>query len=97
VANHQVDHLVSTGNLAEAATSGTAALRRVEELGYGLAFDAMVLAFNVCEALVGLGFTAKQADEATSAVAADTDDPAVVNGDVGLLLRRALALLGRNR
>jgi Holliday junction DNA helicase RuvA len=52
---------------------------------------------KLSEALVGLGFTAKQADEATSAVAADTDDPAVVNGDVGLLLRRALALLGRNR
>ena len=33
----------------------------------------------------------------TSAVAADTDDPAVADGDVGVLLRRALALLGRNR
>ena len=52
---------------------------------------------KLSEALVGLGFTAKQADEATSAVAADTDDPAVADGDVGVLLRRALALLGRNR
>jgi holliday junction DNA helicase RuvA len=52
---------------------------------------------KLSDALVGLGFTTKQADEATSAVAADTDDPAVADGDVGVLLRRALALLGRNR
>ena len=52
---------------------------------------------KLSDALVGLGFTAKQADDATSAVAADTDDQAVVDGDVGVLLRRALALLGRNR
>ena len=38
---------------------------------------------KLSDALVGLGFTAKQADDATSAVAADTDDPAVVDGDVG--------------
>ena len=31
------------------------------------------------------------------AVAADADDPAVADGDVGVLLRRALALLGRTR
>jgi holliday junction DNA helicase RuvA len=52
---------------------------------------------KLADALVGLGFTTKQADEATSAVAADADDPAVADGDVGVLLRRALALLGRNR
>ena len=52
---------------------------------------------KLSDALVGLGFTTKQADEATSAVAADADDPAVADGDVGVLLRRALALLGRNR
>ena len=52
---------------------------------------------KLSDALVGLGFTTKQADDATSAVAADTDDQAVVDGDVGVLLRRALALLGRNR
>lgn len=52
---------------------------------------------KLADALIGLGFTAKQAEDATSAVAADTDDPAVASGDVGVLLRRALALLGRNR
>ena len=52
---------------------------------------------KLSDALIGLGFTAKQAEEATSAVAADAEDPAVADGDVGVLLRRALALLGRNR
>jgi len=52
---------------------------------------------QISEALVGLGFTAKQADDATATVAADADDPAVLDGDVGVLLRRALGLLGRNR
>ena len=38
---------------------------------------------QLSDALVGLGFTAKQADDAAGAVAADTDDPAVADGDVG--------------
>jgi holliday junction DNA helicase RuvA len=52
---------------------------------------------KLSEALVGLGFTVKQADDAMATLASDGDDPAVVNGDVGLLLRRALGLLGRHR
>jgi Holliday junction DNA helicase RuvA len=52
---------------------------------------------KLTDALVGLGFTTKQADDATNAVAEDAADPAVVDGDVGVLLRRALALLGRHR
>jgi len=52
---------------------------------------------KLIEALIGLGFTAKQAEDATAAVAQDTEDPAVSEGDVGVLLRRALSLLGRNR
>jgi Holliday junction DNA helicase RuvA len=54
---------------------------------------------QVTDALVGLGFSAKQADDAVDAVAAVAadEDPAVTNGDVGVLLRRSLALLGRNR
>ncbi|MGS0688462.1 Holliday junction branch migration protein RuvA [Nakamurella sp. GG22] len=52
---------------------------------------------KLVEALVGLGFTAKQAEDATGAVAEDAEDPAVSEGDVGVLLRRALALLGRTR
>jgi Holliday junction DNA helicase RuvA len=52
---------------------------------------------KLSEALVGLGFTVKQADDAMATLASDADDPAVVSGDVGLLLRRALGLLGRHR
>lgn len=51
---------------------------------------------QVIDALVGLGFTAKQADDAVEAVAG-TDEPATAAGDVGVLLRRSLALLGRNK
>jgi len=52
---------------------------------------------KLSEALVGLGFTVKQADDAITTLASDADDPAVAGGDVGLLLRRALGLLGRHR
>ena len=77
-------------------TAGTAAA----SAGTGTAPGApagLVWQSQISEALVGLGFTAKQADDATAAVAADADDPAVADGDVGVLLRRALGLLGRNR
>jgi len=52
---------------------------------------------KLSEALVGLGFTLKQADDAMVTLASEKEDPAVVDGDVGLLLRRALGLLGRRR
>ncbi len=52
---------------------------------------------KLADALIGLGFTTKQADDAIDAVARDAADPAVADGDVGVLLRRALGLLGRNR
>ena len=52
---------------------------------------------KLSDALVGLGFTVKQADDAIATLATDTEDPAVADGDVGLLLRRALGLLGRHR
>lgn len=52
---------------------------------------------RLVEALAGLGFTSKQAGDAVAAVASDAADPAVAAGDVGVLLRRALALLGRSR
>ena len=51
---------------------------------------------QVTDALLGLGFTVKQADDAVAAVVA-ADDAAVSTGDVAVLLRRALALLGRNK
>ena len=51
---------------------------------------------QVTEALIGLGFTVRQADDAVAAVVA-TDDDAVAAGDVGVLLRRSLALLGRTK
>ncbi len=52
---------------------------------------------RLVEALAGLGFTTKQATDAVAAVAADEQDPAVAAGDVGVLLRRALSVLGRSR
>ena len=52
---------------------------------------------KLSDALVGLGFTVKQADDAITILASDTEDEAVLSGDVGLLLRRALGLLGRHR
>ncbi len=52
---------------------------------------------RLIEALSGLGFTSKQAAEAVAGVTADASDDAVAAGDVGVLLRRALAVLGRNR
>ena len=74
------------------ALGGSPAATAVGGAGGGLPWrDKLV------EALVGLGFTAKQAEDATAAVAEDGDDPAVSDGDVGVLLRRALALLGRTR
>jgi Holliday junction DNA helicase RuvA len=50
----------------------------------------------VTEALIGLGFTVRQADDAVAGVVA-TDDAAIAAGDVGVLLRRSLALLGRTK
>ena len=52
---------------------------------------------KLSDALVGLGFTGKQADDAMDTLASDPQDPAVAGGDVSLLLRRALGLLGRHR
>ena len=52
---------------------------------------------KLSDALVGLGFTGKQADDVMTTLASDADDPAVADGDVGVLLRRALGLLGRHR
>lgn len=52
---------------------------------------------QLLDALGGLGFAVKQATDAVDQVAAETDDPAVAGGDVAVLLRRALAVLGRSR
>jgi Holliday junction DNA helicase RuvA len=52
---------------------------------------------QLTDALTGLGFTPKQAQDATDAVAADADDPVVAGGQVSVLLRRALGLLGQHR
>ncbi len=63
----------------------------------GAAGGGQSWADRLADALVGLGFTAKQAADAVAEVRADADDPAVLGGDVGVLLRRCLALLGRSR
>jgi Holliday junction DNA helicase RuvA len=52
---------------------------------------------RLVEALGGLGFTARQAAVAVAAVTAEAGDGAVASGDEGVLLRRALALLGKRR
>lgn len=52
---------------------------------------------KLTEALIGLGWSAKQAGDVVESVGSQAQDPAVVNGDVGVLLRRALGLLGRSR
>lgn len=49
---------------------------------------------QLTDALAGLGFTTRQASDAVARVTADAQDAAVAAGDVGVLLRRALALLG---
>ncbi|GAA2013461.1 Holliday junction branch migration protein RuvA [Nakamurella flavida] len=76
------------GGTAVAAPAGVAPLTGGSVLAWR---DQLV------DALVGLGFTAKQAEDATATVAGETEDPAVRDGDVGVLLRRALGLLGRSR
>jgi Holliday junction DNA helicase RuvA len=50
---------------------------------------------TLCSALVGLGWTAAQADEVVTRLAAD--HPAATEADVPALLREALAQLGRSR
>ncbi len=65
--------------------------------GVGAGGSRPTWAPKLSEALVGLGWTAKQAGDTVETLAAETDDPAVQAGDVGVLLRRALALLGRSR
>lgn len=52
---------------------------------------------RLVEALIGLGFSARQAEGAVAAVTAEAAEPAVASGDIGVLLRRALALLGKSR
>jgi Holliday junction DNA helicase RuvA len=53
---------------------------------------------QVTEALVGLGFAARLAEQAVDAVLAETDQPPVDSpADSSDVLRRALTRLGRNR
>lgn len=52
---------------------------------------------QVVEALVGLGWSARQAAEATEAVVADGAAASAAAGDVGGVLRAALQWLGRGR
>lgn len=64
----------------------------VVAVGAGGAQGGGAVADRLTDALVGLGFTAKQAADAVAAVTADD-----ASGDVGVLLRRALSLLGKSR
>jgi Holliday junction DNA helicase RuvA len=51
---------------------------------------------QVIEALVGLGWSAKQATDVVEAVTADGVSPAAAGGDVAAVLRAALRQLGRS-
>ena len=79
VAVHQTDYDLRAGRLAETIAAGEVALRRVQSLGRGAAFDAMVLAFNICEALIGIGQPTRAAaiiDEFTKRAPSRDDWPA---------------------
>lgn len=52
---------------------------------------------NVVEALVGLGFAAKQAEQAVDSVLAGNGDSSDAYVDTSATLRAALAILGRSR
>jgi len=52
---------------------------------------------QVAEALVGLGFAARQAEQAVDAVLAEADPESASTSDTSALLRSALTRLGRNR
>jgi holliday junction DNA helicase RuvA len=52
---------------------------------------------QVAEALVGLGFAARQAEQAVDAVLAEADSESAPASDTSVLLRSALTRLGRNR
>jgi Holliday junction DNA helicase RuvA len=51
----------------------------------------------VAEALVGLGFAARQAEQTVDAVLAEADSESAPASDTSALLRSALTRLGRNR
>lgn len=63
------------------------------ELGRG---TASLVRSQVVEALIGLGFAAKQAEQATDTVLAQ-DNPGDTGADVSAVLRSTLALLGKTR
>jgi Holliday junction DNA helicase RuvA len=52
---------------------------------------------QVVEALVGLGFAARQAEQAVDAMLAETDSESAPASDTSSLLRSVLTRLGRNR
>jgi len=52
---------------------------------------------QVTEALVGLGFTARQAEQAVRSVLAETEGNGAGGRDTAAVLRSALSRLGRNR
>ena len=58
---------------------------------------AGALRTQVTEALVGLGFAARQAEQAVDAVLAEADPEAAPTSDTSEVLRSALTRLGRNR
>ncbi|MGH3931145.1 MAG: Holliday junction branch migration protein RuvA [Pseudonocardiaceae bacterium] len=62
-----------------------------------IASGAGVVRTQVAEALIGLGFAARQAEQAVEAVLADSGGEATDTRDTSEVLRGALTRLGRNR
>ncbi|MCP2258384.1 Holliday junction DNA helicase subunit RuvA [Streptoalloteichus tenebrarius] len=64
--------------------------------GASSAVDTRRVRAEVCEALVGLGFSAKQAEQTVDAVLAETDGAPAAT-ETSSVLRRALVVLGRKK
>ncbi|SHV42501.1 Holliday junction DNA helicase RuvA [Mycobacteroides abscessus subsp. abscessus] len=79
--------------MATLAVYDAPALRQALAVGRG---TASLVRSQVVEALIGLGFAAKQAEQATDTVLAQ-DNPGDTGADVSAVLRSALALLGKTR
>ncbi|MGH4009560.1 MAG: Holliday junction branch migration protein RuvA [Pseudonocardiaceae bacterium] len=71
--------------------------KRVPAASGRVADGAAAVRSQVTEALVGLGFVARQAEQAVDAVLSDSNGEAGDTSDTSEVLRNALARLGRNR
>ncbi len=90
--DHAVIEVGGVGFAVQATPSTLATLRRGEEAGPAAAGPAGGVRSSVVEALVGLGFPAKQAEQAVDGVLLENG-----GADTSGVLRKALATLGTKR